>query len=114
MILGALEAGGTKMVCAIGDENGNLTERISLPTKTPEETMPQMIEFFKKHNIEALGIGTFGPGQTTTSVRHLQMPCRFLSALIPMSMPQPLAKPPLAVCKMSITAYTLPSVPASV
>lgn len=61
MILGALEAGGTKMVCAIGDENGNLTERISLPTKTPEETMPQMIEFFKKHNIKALGIGTFGP-----------------------------------------------------
>ena len=38
MILGALEAGGTKMVCAVGDENGNLTARISFPTKTPEET----------------------------------------------------------------------------
>ena len=24
MRLGALEAGGTKMVCAIGDENGNI------------------------------------------------------------------------------------------
>ena len=61
MILGALEAGGTKMVCAIGDENGTLTERISFPTKSPEETMPQMIAFFKEHKIEALGIGTFGP-----------------------------------------------------
>ncbi len=61
MILGALEAGGTKMVCAVGDDNGNLTARISFPTQTPEETMPQMIAFFKEHHIEALGIGTFGP-----------------------------------------------------
>lgn len=61
MILGALEAGGTKMVCAIGDENGNLTDRISFPTETPEITMPKMISFFNKHNIRALGIGTFGP-----------------------------------------------------
>jgi len=66
MILGALEAGGTKMVCAIGDENGNLTERISFPTKTPEETMPQMIAFFQEHGIEALGIGTFGPADLNT------------------------------------------------
>lgn len=61
MILGALEAGGTKMVCAIGDEKGNLTDRITFPTETPETTMPQMIAYFKKFNIEALGIGTFGP-----------------------------------------------------
>lgn len=61
MILGALEAGGTKMVCAIGDETGKLFSRISISTATPEETMPQMIDYFKKHSIEALGIGTFGP-----------------------------------------------------
>ena len=61
MILGALEAGGTKMVCAIGNENGILTDRITFPTKTPEETMPQMIAYFKEQGIEALGIGTFGP-----------------------------------------------------
>lgn len=61
MILGALEAGGTKMVCAIGDENGNLIDRLTIPTETPEITLPQMITYFKEHNIEALGIGTFGP-----------------------------------------------------
>lgn len=61
MILGALEAGGTKMVCAIGDETGTLFDRLSIPTKTPEETIPQMISYFQKHKIEALGIGTFGP-----------------------------------------------------
>lgn len=61
MLLGALEAGGTKMVCAIGDENGTLIDRISLPTETPELTMPQLIAYFKQFPIEALGIGTFGP-----------------------------------------------------
>lgn len=58
---GALEAGGTKMVCAIGDENGNILERISIPTDTPENTMPPMIAFFKERSIDALGIGCFGP-----------------------------------------------------
>lgn len=58
---GALEAGGTKMVCAIGDENGNILERISIPTGTPENTMPPMIAFFKERSIDALGIGCFGP-----------------------------------------------------
>lgn len=61
MILGALEAGGTKMVCAIGDENGNVKEQISIPTSTPEDTIPKILEYFKDKNIEALGIGCFGP-----------------------------------------------------
>lgn len=61
MKLGALEAGGTKMICAIGDETGKIFEQISIPTRTPEVTMPLMIDFFKKSQIEALGIGCFGP-----------------------------------------------------
>lgn len=61
MRLGALEAGGTKMVCAIGDEKGNITKQISIPTETPEITMPVIIDFFKENNIEGLGIGCFGP-----------------------------------------------------
>ena len=61
MRLGALEAGGTKMVCAIGDERGNLSERASFPTLSPAETIGNLIDFFKKQEIEALGIGSFGP-----------------------------------------------------
>ena len=61
MKLGALEAGGTKMVCAIGDESGKIIKRISIPTKTPEETMPEMIAFFKENEICRLGVGCFGP-----------------------------------------------------
>ena len=61
MLYGALEAGGTKMVCAIGDENGHILEQISIPTTTPEETMPQIIDYFKTKEIAALGIACFGP-----------------------------------------------------
>ncbi|GIN70721.1 putative fructokinase [Bacillus sp. J14TS2] len=60
-MLGAIEAGGTKFVCAVGKEDGTLIERIQLDTLTPENTIPHVIEFFKKHEIDALGIGSFGP-----------------------------------------------------
>jgi hypothetical protein len=38
-ILGAIEAGGTKFVCGIGTEEGEVLERVSFPTTTPEETI---------------------------------------------------------------------------
>ena len=58
---GALEAGGTKMVMAVADEEGRILERTSIPTRTPEETMPEMAAFFAERSVEALGIGCFGP-----------------------------------------------------
>lgn len=61
MILGGLEGGGTKMVCAIGDEHGRITDQISIPTETPEITMPKIIDYFKGFPIEALGVASFGP-----------------------------------------------------
>lgn len=61
MRLGALEAGGTKMVCAIGNEHGEIFDRISITTETPEITMPKLISYFADKDIEALGIGCFGP-----------------------------------------------------
>lgn len=61
MLLGALEAGGTKMVMAVGNENGEILEQAAIPTDTPSVTIPKMIEYFNDKNIEALGIGSFGP-----------------------------------------------------
>lgn len=61
MLLGALEAGGTKMVCALGDENGEIFERESFPTREPKPTIDQIVHFFKGRGIEALGISCFGP-----------------------------------------------------
>ena len=59
--IGALEAGGTKMVLAIYDEAGQELERLTLPTETPDITMPPMQAFFRDHGIDALGVGSFGP-----------------------------------------------------
>ena len=67
MRLGALEAGGTKMVCAIGNEKGQIFERITLPTKAPDITMPEIVEWFRTREINALGIGCFGPINLETS-----------------------------------------------
>ena len=58
---GALETGGTKMVLAVLDEQGHFLERAKMPTTTPEETMAEMIAFFRQHPVSALGIGSFGP-----------------------------------------------------
>lgn len=61
MKLGAIEAGGTKFVVAIGDEFGHVEKRASFPTRTPKETMEDVYRFFDGSGIEALGVGTFGP-----------------------------------------------------
>lgn len=49
------------MVCAVGDENGVIKDRTSFPTRQPEETFADMIAYYKNWDIQALGIGCFGP-----------------------------------------------------
>ncbi|MCD7035599.1 ROK family protein [Metabacillus sp. GX 13764] len=61
MKLGGIEAGGTKFICAAGDEKGNIVEQIQIPTLSPEETMPAVYDFFSRHQLDAIGIGSFGP-----------------------------------------------------
>lgn len=61
MHYGALEAGGTKMVCAIGDEYGKILEQVSIPTSTPDETMASIIDYFSGKDIAAIGVACFGP-----------------------------------------------------
>ena len=59
--IAAIEAGGTKFICGIGNEKGEILEKISIPTTVPEETMKKVIEYFKEKEFEAMGIGSFGP-----------------------------------------------------
>ncbi|MBD3922695.1 ROK family protein [Paenibacillus sp. PR3] len=61
MRIGAIEAGGTKFVCGIGDETGAIHERTSFPTEQPEVTMERVAAFFEGRGVEAIGIGSFGP-----------------------------------------------------
>lgn len=61
-LYGSLEAGGTKFVCAVGDENFNVVEKTQFPTTTPIETIDKTIEFFSKFdNLAGLAVGSFGP-----------------------------------------------------
>ncbi|WP_251548929.1 ROK family protein [Neobacillus muris] len=69
-MFGAIEAGGTKFVCAAGDEDGRVVERIQIPTTVPEETMPQVIDFLKKYPVKAIGIGSFGPIDVNKNSRN--------------------------------------------
>ena len=60
-IMAAVEAGGTKFNCGLGDENGNIIDQVSIPTTTPEETMKKVIEYFKDKKFDVMGVGSFGP-----------------------------------------------------
>ena len=62
MLYGSIEAGGTKFVCAIGNEKLEILERVSYPTTTPAETMALVIDFFNQYKEElvSIGIGSFG------------------------------------------------------
>ncbi len=57
---GAIEAGGTKFVCARGTGPDDL-ELAQIPTTTPVETLAGAVAFFRKQPVAAIGIGSFGP-----------------------------------------------------
>ena len=61
MMYGAIEAGGTKFVCAVSDKQLEIKERVSIPTTTPEETLKQVFDFFDQYILASIGIGSFGP-----------------------------------------------------
>lgn len=61
MYLGAVEAGGTKFICAVSDKELNIINKISIPTSTPEETINQVFLFFDQYDLLSLGVGSFGP-----------------------------------------------------
>jgi fructokinase len=56
-----MECGGTKFVCATGDESGNLLARAEFPATTPSQTIARALEFFRGHALQSIGIGSFGP-----------------------------------------------------
>jgi fructokinase len=62
-MFGAIEAGGTKFICAVGSDPADLVIA-QLPTISPEITTGQAIDFLQKNSqgrLQAVGIGSFGP-----------------------------------------------------
>ena len=69
-LVAAIEAGGTKFVCAVGHGPEDI-EEVRFPTTCPEETISRSIEFFidaqeRKGKVNAIGIGTFGPADVNS------------------------------------------------
>jgi len=61
-MFGAIEAGGTKFVCAVGNGPQDL-ETVQVPTTTPAETLERTVQFFQRFHgeLRAVGIASFGP-----------------------------------------------------
>lgn len=61
MLLGSIEAGGTKFVCAVGNEDYQIKDQVQFPTTTPAETLQKTVDYFQQFDIDAIGIASFGP-----------------------------------------------------
>ncbi len=61
MLIGAVEAGGTKIVCGIGNAAGEVLDRVSFPTEQPEKTIERIVEYYRDKDVAAIGYGSFGP-----------------------------------------------------
>jgi len=65
-VFGSIEAGGTKFRCAIAASATDIIAQADFRTRTPAETLADIITFFTESaaihgEIAALGIGSFGP-----------------------------------------------------
>ena len=64
--IGAIEAGGTKFVLALANEQGAILDRTRIATREPPATFAEMLAWFEaaqeRHgSLGAFGIGSFGP-----------------------------------------------------
>jgi fructokinase len=65
---GAVEAGGTKFLCAVGTAQGQWLERVRIPTNDPQTTIAEVVRFFQRASsahgaLRAIGVASFGPVQ---------------------------------------------------
>jgi fructokinase len=64
-VVGGLEAGGTKFVCAVGAGPDDVRAETRFATTTPEETIRRAVAFFTEQAarapLAALGVASFGP-----------------------------------------------------
>jgi fructokinase len=65
-IFGAVEAGGSKFVCAIGDESGALLREKRFQTADPHTTLSATCDFLRESSqslgaLSAIGVASFGP-----------------------------------------------------
>lgn len=59
--IAGIELGGTKINCGIGTEDGKIIDQVQFPTTTPEETVKNIINYFKDKEFDVVGVASFGP-----------------------------------------------------
>lgn len=61
--VGAIEAGGTKFICAVVNQRYQIVREARIATSTPSETMRAVLEFFRagEERLAAVGVSSFGP-----------------------------------------------------
>jgi fructokinase len=65
-LYGAIEAGGTKFVCAVGFGQDAILDEQRIPTTTPSETLSRVVAYFDRMErevgpLQAFGLAAFGP-----------------------------------------------------
>jgi len=61
-LVGGVEAGGTKFVCAVGRGPDDVRAEARFATTTPAETLARVVAFFREHApLAAVGVASFGP-----------------------------------------------------
>jgi fructokinase len=64
-LYGAIEAGGTKFICATGSDPDHIRTEVRFSTTTPDETIDRCLAFFCEQStatpLTAIGVAAFGP-----------------------------------------------------
>jgi fructokinase len=65
-LYGAIEAGGTKFICALGLASGDILDEVRMETREPQTTLARVIQYFRdaearRGRVRAFGVGAFGP-----------------------------------------------------
>jgi fructokinase len=65
-VFGGVEAGGTKFICVVGSGPDDIRVSERFPTLSPETTLDNVVDFFRRHAavhgpLAAIGVGAFGP-----------------------------------------------------
>lgn len=75
--LGAIEAGGSKLVCAVASASkpSEILYQTRIPTRDPHSTLQEVMQFFERSlpsggSLSALGIASFGPLGVNTELSN--------------------------------------------
>lgn len=62
-LFASVEAGGTKFVCAVGNADLEIVDKVEFPTTNPSKTIQITIDYFQqfKGQVKSLSVGSFGP-----------------------------------------------------